>query len=511
MDSLKTDFYQLIKTNEHLFDFILEASPKGLCYCHLENNKIWISPEWRQALGYYSKQEVLTAEDFVFKDQLHFMINNLEGKDFDPSAQYLIDYKHQNGSILQAHCTGILHKDDKGTPFALFIAVKQFNHTTDHLEKLNGHNNELTKDHLNEKLKLSEERFRLAFQNAAIGMAIVSLEGKWLRINRSLFKILGYRPSELLSLTFQDITHPEDLDKDIHLFNEILEGIRDSYQMEKRYFHKNGHIVWVILTVSIVKDSNSKPLHFISQLTDITKLKAAEEEIKSVMDVTNDQNRRLLNFAHIVSHNLRSHSGNLSMLLNFIETDTDEQSRQELSKMFRHATTNLQETVGHLNEVVAVNTTIENLTRVNLNGAINCAIGNIEALLRAANAICRNEVREDVMIDVVPAYLDSILLNFLTNAIKYHSPDRFPIIILQAETAGNKVTLSIRDNGMGIDLQTNREQVFGMYKTFHKNKDARGIGLFITKNQIEAMGGQVSIESEVGKGTTFTILFKLRE
>ncbi len=88
--------------------------------------------------------------------------------------------------------------------------------------------------------------------------------------------------------------------------------------MEKRYLHKEGHIVWVILTVSIVKTSKGEPLHFISQLTDISKVKATELEIQSMMEVTNDQNRRLLNFAHIVSHNLRSHSGNLSMLLNFI-------------------------------------------------------------------------------------------------------------------------------------------------------------------------------------------------
>ncbi|MFA4867751.1 MAG: PAS domain S-box protein [Pedobacter sp.] len=511
MDSLKNDFYQLIKMNEDLFDFILETSPKGLCYCHLGNKETWINPEWRKALGYDSRQQVLVTEDFVFKDQLDFMVNDLQEKDFNSSSQYQIDYKHHNGSILQTICNGMLQKDSEGLPYALLIVIEQCHQSRESLQLLNGHSNGLTKENLNEKLKLSEERFRLAFQHAAIGMAIVSLEGKWLRVNRSLFDILGYRPSELLRLTFQDITHPEDLDKDLNLLNEILERKRDSYQMEKRYFHKEGHIVWVILTVSIVKNSIGEPLHFISQLTDISKVKATEQEIQSMMEVTNDQNRRLLNFAHIVSHNLRSHSGNLSMLLNFIETDTDEESRQQLFKMFRHATSNLQETVGHLNEVVAVNTTIENLSRINLKGAINCAIGNVEALLKAADGICRNEVKEDVVIDAVPAYLDSILLNFLTNAIKYRSPDRNLIIVLRAETEGNKVTLSIQDNGMGIDLALNQDKIFGMYKTFHANTDARGIGLFITKNQIEAMGGKVTLESEVNVGTTFTIHFKIRE
>lgn len=370
-------------------------------------------------------------------------------------------------------------------------------------------NNDLANQHLSEKLRLSEDRFSRAFENAAIGMAIVSLKGKWLRINNSISKILGYTSSELLKLTFQDITHPDDLDKDLDLLHDMLEGKIESYQMEKRYFHKNGHLVWVILAVSIIKNSNGKPLHFISQLTDISKVKEAEYEMKSVLDVTNDQNRRLLNFAHIVSHNLRSHSGNLTMLLNFIETETDENSRKELFNMFRHAASNLQETIGHLNEVVAVNTTItQTLTKVNLKKAINGAIGNIEALLKAEDVICINDVERDINIGVVPAYLDSILLNFLTNSIKYHAAGRTPVIKLFAEIEDNLVALSIQDNGMGIDLRLNRDKIFGMYKTFHNNKDARGIGLFITKNQIEAMGGKVTVESEVDKGTTFKIYFK---
>lgn len=513
MDSLKNDFYQLIKMNERLFDFILEASPKGLCYCNLENKQIWMSPEWKQTLGYNREEVFLFTDDVVLRAHVESMVDKLEGKDFDPSMHYPVDYKDRNGLVIRTICTGILHKSTADAAPGLFIAVKQLNRTSALPQEANDHSHVLNEHkHLNEKLRLSDERFRLAFQYAAIGMAIVSLDGKWLRINKSLFNILGYPPSELLRLSFQDITHPEDLDKDLNLLNDILEGKRDSYQMEKRYFHKKGHIVWVILTVSIVKNSNGEPLHFISQLTDISKVKAVENEIKSVMELTNDQNRRLLNFAHIVSHNLRSHSGNLSMLLNFIEADTDEQSRQELFNMFRHAASNLQETVGHLNEVVAVNTsTNETMINVNLNKAITCAIGNVEALLKAADATCINEVNENISIQAIPAYLDSILLNFLTNAIKYHCPDRKPLIILRAETDNNQIALSIQDNGVGIDLQANRDKIFGMYNTFHTNKDARGIGLFITKNQIEAMGGKVTIESEVNIGTTFTIYFRPNE
>ncbi|SMC52185.1 sensor histidine kinase [Pedobacter nyackensis] len=515
MGTLKNDFYQLIKTNDRLLNFIIDSPPKGFWYCNLEDiQQIWTNPECKQTLGYDVSDKITKRESIIQEDELQKLIENLDGKDFDPAAQYHVSYRHFDGSVLQTICTGLITENKDGNPSGLFIAIKQAipAHGRRRVKQLNKPI-DLAQEfqYLNERFRISEERFQRAFENAAIGMAIVSLKGKWLRINNSLSEILGYTSSELIKLAFQDITHPDDLDKDLNLVNEALEGKRESYQMEKRYFHKNGQIVWAILAVSIVKDSYGKPLHFISQITDISKIKEAEIEVKSVLAVTNDQNRRLLNFAHIVSHNLRSHSGNLTMLLSFIETDTDEHSRNELFKMFRHAATNLQETVGHLNEVVAVNTTThENLTEVNLGKAINGAIGSIEALLKAERVKCINEVEKNIIISAVPAYLDSILLNFLTNSIKYHAKERKPVIKLSAETKDNLVILSIQDNGLGIDLNLNRDKMFGMYKTFHGNKDARGIGLFITKNQIEAMGGKVYVESEVDKGTTFKIHFKRR-
>jgi len=112
-------------------------------------------------------------------------------------------------------------------------------------------------------------------------------------------------------------------------------------------------------------------------------------------------------------------------------------------------------------------------------------------------------------VTVVPAYLDSILLNLISNAVKYRALDRPAFIRLQAHTkpAGEGVVLTVEDNGLGIDLVRYRAKLFGMYKTFHDNEDARGVGLFITKNQVEAMQGTITVDSEVGVGSTFTIQF----
>jgi PAS domain S-box-containing protein len=124
----------------------------------------------------------------------------------------------------------------------------------------------------------SEERFRSAFDNAAIGMALVALDGRWLRVNHSLCAIVGYSSQELLTMTFQGITHPDDLNTDLDYMRELLTGKISSYQMEKRYFHKLGHIVWVLLSVSLVHDAQGDRL-LIAQIQDITGRKQAEEAL----------------------------------------------------------------------------------------------------------------------------------------------------------------------------------------------------------------------------------------
>jgi PAS domain S-box-containing protein len=121
--------------------------------------------------------------------------------------------------------------------------------------------------------------FQNAFEHAAIGMALVAPDGTWLRVNRSLCQITGYTEAELLQRTFQDITHPDDLDRDVANAQKLLAGELDTYQMEKRYIHKNGSVVWVQLNVSLVRDDKGQPKFFIGQIQDITRRKESEEQL----------------------------------------------------------------------------------------------------------------------------------------------------------------------------------------------------------------------------------------
>ena len=123
--------------------------------------------------------------------------------------------------------------------------------------------------------------FKTAFNQAAIGMALVAPDGRWLRVNRSVCALTGYSEEELLRIRFQDITHPDDLDLDLENVGKLLRGEIPTYQMEKRYFHKNGSVVWVLLSVSLVKNAEQEPLFFISQIQDITARKEGEEKLNA--------------------------------------------------------------------------------------------------------------------------------------------------------------------------------------------------------------------------------------
>lgn len=361
------------------------------------------------------------------------------------------------------------------------------------------------------KLKLERNKvsYMETFQNSAVGMALVSKDGNWLKVNKGLCTSLGYSEKELMDLTFQDITHPEDLDKDLKLLKETIDGKRESYQIDKRYFHKNADIIYAILTVTVVRKLNGDISHFISQVLDITQRKETEKKLNSLLEVTKQQNESLMNFAHIVSHNLRSHSTNMTMLTKFLAEEKNENEKQNLISMLGNAANGLSETIHHLSEVVQFKVgALEKMQSVNLLKVLKNIEKSIEILLQEKNTSIDLQVDHTHFIMGVPAYIESIFFNLYTNSLKYCSPERKPFIKISSRIIKNLVEISFSDNGQGIDLQRHGDKIFGMYKTFHKNKDAKGIGLFISKNQVVSMGGSIEVQSTPQVGTTFIITLK---
>ena len=144
-----------------------------------------------------------------------------------------------------------------------------------------------------ENVLQEEGVFKTIFENACNGMAIVGLDGSWIKVNQSICTMLGYTENELYATNFQKLTHPDDLDGDMANLNKLISGDIPSYQIEKRYMHKQGQIIWGLLSVSLVRDDLYQPLYFVSQINNITKQKNTEEEKNKLNEIIRSKNKRL--------------------------------------------------------------------------------------------------------------------------------------------------------------------------------------------------------------------------
>lgn len=230
--------------------------------------------------------------------------------------------------------------------------------------------------------------------------------------------------------------------------------------------------------------------------------------IKKLLSQEEEQKKRLLNFTHIVSHNLRSHTANMQGILQLMDLEAPELLELEYVKLIRNSANNLNQTLLHLNEVLDISKNLESkFEPTSLRQSIGRAIDSVQLLAAEKGVeIDWSEVQSDVVVQAVPAYVDSIILNLLTNAIKFSDPSK-PNAVVQIKLLKlpKCLMISVADNGLGLDLKRYGKQVFGMYKTFHNRSDSKGLGLFISKNQVEAMGGMMKVRSQPGLGSTFRV------
>lgn len=356
--------------------------------------------------------------------------------------------------------------------------------------------------------KVKDKLFENIFDHASNGIAIVAMDFRWVKVNKSLMDMLGYTEEEFYAMTFNDVTHKDDIELGLDNLGRLLRGEIEDYQMEKRYFHKEGKIIWVIVSVSLQINEYGDPLYFITQVLEITKRKEMLWEMQAITEIVRGQNEKLLNFAHIATHDIRSHVGNLGVIAAFMEEEIENISRDPNFKMLKEAVSQLENTIDHLNEVRKNEFHPKNLKALCLNKFVENVLYNVNAIARYEHCTIINEIEEDVNVLAIPVYLESVILNLLTNGIKYSSNRRKSYVKLRQYKIDKYIVLEVSDNGLGIDLDKDGFRLFQLEQTFHNHKDSRGVGLFITRNHIENMGGRIEVESEVDGGTTFKVFLQ---
>ncbi len=328
-------------------------------------------------------------------------------------------------------------------------------------------------------------------------------------ISKKVKNILGYSVKEWMSTpTFwQDHIHPEDRETALELSGAATKK-KTNIDYEYRMITKSGDIIW-IRDIACFVFEGEKAVSCRGIMVDITLMKESEKILNNSLYLVTEQNKRLLNFSYIVSHNLRSHTSNIESIISLIESAESDEERNEMMHLLKSVSDSLDETMIHLNEVVNINTNISLLVSpLKLNTYISKTKEILSEQINTNEVSFVKNVPIDTVVNYNPAYLESIIYNLISNAIRYRHPERKPIIKIQWYKENDMDVIEVSDNGIGIDLVKNGDKLFGMYKTFSNNKDSRGIGLFITKNQIEAMGGSITVESEPNVGTTFKIYSK---
>ncbi len=366
--------------------------------------------------------------------------------------------------------------------------------------------------HANALLRQGEERFRGAFDASAIGMALVSPEGRFLQVNRSLRGIVGYSEDEFLEKTFQDITHPDDLDADLEQVKRILNGEIHTYQMEKRFFHKDGRIVWILLSVSLVRDADGRPLHLVAQIQDVTERKRFESDLRLARDEAMDAARAKSDFLANMSHEIRTPmNGVIGMTELLLDTplNPEQHAYMQTIRTSGEALLTVINDILDLSKIEAGKMTIA--TSVFQLESVMSEVADLiapRAHQKGLKLTCRVDPNVPRELEGDPVRIRQVLTNLVGNAVKFTEIGEVTIEAqcIECDDGWAKVRTLVRDTGVGIP-QDRQEDVFESFTQIESGSSRKhcgtGLGLAICRRLVGLMGGEIGVESEPDVGSSF--------
>ena len=327
-------------------------------------------------------------------------------------------------------------------------------------------------------------------------------------VNNAFCAMTGYKSKKVLSKPFNPF-NTEELDS--HEYEKFIAAIAEKRecQIETLTKKKNKEEYWVRFSMIPIYNSDNELSHWISIQKDVTEERKQEKEKEQLIRELTQNNKDLKQFSYITSHNLRAPLSNLIGLLNLIEDiPINDSELLEIINGFKKSTHLLNETINDLVKIIVIKDKIsiqkENVT---INEVVEHVFSQLKFQIEQSKPILKLNFDEADTIYTNKAYLESILINLLTNSIKYKSETKKLKISITIKKTNNSTILKFKDNGIGIDLKRNSEHIFGLYQRFHDYPDSKGLGLYLVKSQIESLGGTIAIESEVNKGTEFTLTF----
>ncbi len=483
------------KTN--FLDMVLNKSLSGLYIFDLMSSKnIFINEQYSKILG-YTLEDLVDREGFeeiVHPEDLPLLYQHLDSlKLAEDDEKLAIEYrfKHKQGHwVWCLSQESVYSRDDDGIATQILGTFVDVTPVKEREARIT----QLAKD------------FLTTFEQAAVGIAHVALDGSWLKVNNKICEILHYRREQLLTLNFQQITYSEDLEKDLLHVEKLINGESDHYAIEKRYVRGDNQVVWTYLTVAIVRNDDGSNSHFISVIEDISERKAVEQALE-------ESNKALERFAYSASHDMQEPLRKITAFSDSLQSKLskhplDSESSYELDRI-NDAAMRMRSMIKSLLELSRYSRQKITKEHYKLSDLVRLIEDDLSHLIEENQA--QIELFNDVTLFVDIHSFQQLLVNLVTNAIRYRQADTNPIIQVSSEKTIDSVRVIMKDNGIGFDNQFNKAIFEPFQRLRERGKSGHGMGLAICDLIVRAHGGTITAMSEPGKGASFTIQVPINE
>jgi len=482
---------EALHQSEAHYRLLFEYVPEGILIADSESYYLDANPMMCTMLG-YTRQELIGmhASDIVAPQEIPQIDPALEQIKTTSAHFRVWRFQRRDGSVFSAEVRVTPMPD--GNLLALVCDI------TERIEA-------------DAALKESEERFRATFEQAAVGVAHVRPDGRWLRVNQKLCDIVGYSREELLERTFQDLTHPDDLEDDLGGTRQLLAGQTQVHAKEKRYLHKDGSTIWINLTSSLICTPSGEPDYFISVIQDITQRKNLEEQYRQAQKME-AVGQLTAGIAHDFNNLLTSING-FAELVQLQLSPND-----PLNKMVGRILTSGQRAASLVSQLMAFSRKqIINPKVLDLNEVVKHIDKMLQRIIGEHIDLQTTLSPELWPVEVDPTQFEQVIVNLAVNA-RDAMPDGGSLIIETTNTvlderyaathfqveAGEYVQLSVSDTGIGISKEV-QDRIFEPFFTTKAVGQGTGLGLATIYGIVKQNKGSVWVYSEVGQGTTFKI------
>jgi PAS domain S-box-containing protein len=476
-----------LKESEARFRRTFEFAGSGMAHIGMDRRFIRVNRRLCNILGYREEEMLkLTGRQISHPDDLDIINEQRPALHAGEISAVRLEkrYLRKDGAVVWVKFSMTVERDADGKPLYEIAVYDDITVQRD----------------TEARLKESEARFRQTFELAASGICHV-VDGRFVRVNRSLCEILGYRERELLGRHVKEVSHPEDRDVTDADLARIRAGELDQARFEKRYLRRDGSVVWCDLAIAQVRDVFGMPLYEIAVFDDITERKKSEAALQAAHEELKRSNAELEQFAYVASHDLqeplRMVASYTQLLGRRYEARLDQDAREFMSYIVDGAT-RMKQLIEDLLAYSRVGTKGQEFKPVALEAPLRRALFNLRAGIEEAGAAVTYDPLPTVLGDEVQ--LGQLLQNLVGNALKFRSGS-VPRIHLGVTNSPQEWTIEVRDNGIGIEPQY-FERIFMVFQRLHNKGEypGTGIGLAICKKEVERHGGRIWVESRPAQG-----------